>query len=221
MLNAQWSLDSGRTVELRIVEQPGVDRVNPFKQYTRRRAGHVGQLFAAAICEVGFERLVYGSDLMLAGWGDTSDKGQWVRFWLDEEADRHPFAGFRRRAGKELGQFFMLALVLLDTDGQPIDPHAVAITEAAAAPKKGRTFAQSAHLMITGNLFVQYLREKSDWTGKLRKKGQEWTPELARRYVKYVLGIESLSDLDRFPEKVALFHREIREPFSKWSGAEQ
>lgn len=221
LLQATWDLSSGRTVELRILEKPGIDRVNPFKQYTRRRNGHAGQLFAMAISEVGNSNIVYSSDGMLAGWGDSHDKGQWVKFWLDEEADRHPFAGYRRRHGQELGQFFMVALVLLDSEGNAIDPTAEHLAEAAAESRKGRTISQQAHLMITGSMFVQYLREKSSWTKTLIRQGREWDADLARRYVKWFLKIESLSDLDRYPEKEARFHREIREPFSKWSGSNE
>lgn len=219
LLQASWALDSGRTVEFRLIERPGADRVNPFKQYTRRRNGHAGQLFYASMALVGAESTMYMDDVMLAGWGDSHDKGQWVKFWLDEEAERHPFAGLTRKTTASLGQMLIIALVLLDDEGKPIDPSVERTVEEASRPKS-RSLSSQVHLMITGHLFVQYMREKSVWAQKYVAAGNQLTPEVARQHVKAVLKIESLSDLDRFPDKAAQFHKDIRIPFSRWSGQE-
>lgn len=220
LLQASWSLDSGRMVEFRIVERPGPDRIHPFKEYTRRRGNHAGQLFELSVSDVDTQRIVYADGGMLAGWGESHDKGQWLKFWLDEEADRHPFAGCRRRSSAETGQMFMLAAVLLDTDGRPIDPGQERRMEIHETHPKQRSPSQSIYLMVTGHRFVQYLKEKSDWTKRLARAGREWTPDLAKSYVKFRLKIESLSDLDRNPEKLKEFHQIIRRPFEKWAGYE-
>lgn len=219
LLQASWSLDSGRTVEFRLIEGPGIDRVNPFKQYTRKRNGHAGQLFYGSMALVGSETTMYMDDVMLAGWGDSHDKGQWVKFWLDEVAERHPFAGLTRRTTANLGQMLIVALVLLDDEGKPIDPNLERIVEEAVRPKS-RSLSSQVHLMVTGHMFVQYMREKSVWARKYIEAGNQLTPEVARQHVKAVLKIESLSDLDRFPDKAKRFHTEIRIPFAKWSGEE-
>lgn len=220
LLDAKWSLDSGRTVEFRIVEEPGHDRINPFKQYQRRRNGRVGQSFYAGIVLDGADKATYSGDVMLAGWGDSHDKGQWVRFWLDPEASLHPFAGFTRRSTSSVGQLFAAAIVITIEPGGGLQ-----VSEDAAAGddhggNRVRRLSSDAHLMVTGNFFRQWLEEKSDFTEALHRKGRTWDAVTSKKYVKWVLGIESLSDLDRMSDKADRFHKEFRIPFSKWNGKE-
>lgn len=167
--------------------------------------------------------IVYAGGAWLAGWGDSSDKGMWVRFWLDEEADRHPFAGCNKRSQEHpLGTMFMAAMVALDDAGQPIDPAKEHLAGAVETPRKGRTLSQMAHLIITGPRFCQYLREReAEYTPRVVAKHGGWTPDLARRYVvRVVLGAESLTVVDHDQEKAKIFHERVRIPFSRWSGDE-
>lgn len=216
LIDAQWSLGSGRTVDFRIIEVPGEDRINPFKQYQRKRGGRVGQCFYATIVRDGESIPTYTGDLMLAGWGDSSSKGQWASYWIDEDSNLHPFAGFTRRSTGVVGQTFAAAFVILTEPGGNIDASAPA-GRSIQAPRK---LSADAHLMITGPFFRQWLEEKSEYTQALHQKGQTWTAETARRYVKWLLGIESLADLDRMAEKATMFHEKIRRPFAKWNGRE-
>jgi hypothetical protein len=213
-MDARWSLESGRTVDLRLVESPGPDQVHPFKKFTRKRGGHAGQLFKASIVATDTGVFVYQDDVMLAGWGESHDKGQWVRFWLDEEADRHPFAGLSRRQTQELGQFLMVVLVAIDDEGKPVDLDMEDKLIAIATHPKRRSLAQDAHLIIYGVQFQQWLREKNPHTAHQERR---WDGEDAKRWVKRFLGIESLSDLDRNAYAAQRFHKEIRIPFSQWN----
>lgn len=215
-MNANWSLDSGRTVDFRVVERPGVDSRNPFKQYQRRRSGRLGQRFHMVIVPDGFETPTYDGEAMLRAWGDT-EKGQTVGFWLDNEAAQHPFAGLTRRTPTVVGQLFAGAFVILDCDGSPVDVEAQAALEDSSA-SRGRKLSSQAHLIITGQRFCQYLEETSGWTAKLRATGRSWTPEQARLYVKWRIEVESLSDLDRDAKKATAFHELIRKPFALWNG---
>ncbi len=213
LINAQWSLDFGRTVDFRILEEPGHDKVNAFKQYQRKRNGRVGQSFYAVIVPDGQTQPTYESDVMLAGWGDTSDKGQWVRFWLDEEAGLHPFSGFHRRTSGVVGQLFAAAInITTEPNGHPGD--------VPQSKNKGRTLSQMAFLTITQARFKQWLEEKSEFTRKLHAQGRTWDANTVKAYVKWVLKIESLGDLDRVTEAAERFQKEFEQPFNKWSGRE-
>lgn len=213
LINATWSLDSGRTVELRIVEHDDMhDLINPFKVYQKKRAGKMGQRFQAAIVAVGETTPTYSGELMLAGWADT-EKGKTVKFWIDHEADTHPFAGFDRRTATKVGQLFMGVLVEIQDDGSAVDKEA----EERVSPRK--LLSRDAHFMVTGDLFQQYLRERTDIEGKLRRRGKTLDAATSKQYVRSVLGVESLKDLDTRPDLAARFHDEIRKPFVKWGGA--
>lgn len=163
----------------------------------------------------------YNGGLWLAGWGDTSDRGMWVRFWLDEESDRHPFARHKKRStDNPIGSMFVVVMVALDDHGNPLDPNVEHLAGAVEAPRKGRTHSQWAHLIITGPRFCQYLREKErEFTPRINKQHGGWTPELARRYVvRYVLQSESLTCIDHDAEKLKIWHEKVRIPFNQWAG---
>jgi hypothetical protein len=82
--------------------------------------------------------------------------------------------------------------------------------KAASGGGKPRRFSSSVHLLVTSALYVQFLQETKPTLVK------QWTPELARRYTKQVIKVESLSDLDRDPAAVKRFHDEIRRPYERW-----
>lgn len=65
--------------------------------------------------------------------------------------------------------------------------------------------------MVTGPQFVRWLVETRP------KLVKQWTPDLAKRYVKKVIGVESLSHLDKDTEALKRFHEKIRRPFERWA----
>jgi len=203
--NAKWELDTGRTVEFRIVYYSDEPVKHPFREYQRQRGGKVGQRFHAVIVPDGFEVAAYASEVMLCAWADNQG-GRTVKFWLDHEAEHHPFAGYKKYSGKEVGSMFSAALrVLEDCPDTPKEEQ----------PKR-RKFSQDAFLIITSEKYRQYLKERSGLTAVLEKRGLSWTPEFAKQYIKKKLNIESLSDLDRDPKKADLFHKLVRKPFLEW-----
>lgn len=115
ILNAAWSLDSGRTVEFRLCGE-AYDRVHPFKIFQRRRGGRVGTRFRAVFANVDSGEQLLTMDVMLAGWKDSSSVGQSVILWLDDEVDVHPFCGVTRRKNSTPGDIFALVLVELNDD---------------------------------------------------------------------------------------------------------
>lgn len=192
--------------------------MNPFKQFVRRRNGKVGQRFMAAIVPVGFDEPAYSGEVMLAGWADT-EKGKTARFWLDEEADRHPFAGYDKRSSKP-GSLFMGAFRLLNDDQTNGDA-----TEQAEQQQVGRRLSSQIHLMVTSPLFCQFLTERNSKTANLQAQGLRWDSMhngemMSKAFVKRFLGIESLADLDRDAPKAERFHEVFRKRFLKWSGGD-
>lgn len=205
LLNAKWDLDSGRTVEFRITGEFSSMR-HPFKDFTRKRNGRVGTRFNSVCARSLVGEIQYNGEMMLADWQEKPGTGMTVRFWLDDEALAHPFAGCTKRGRSAPGEMFALALVELNEMNEP-EQH----EDVPQHGRKKRTLSQDAHLMVTSPMFVQYLTEM--------RPIKSWTPANAKDYVKMVLEIESLSELDHNPQKQAAFHEQIRKPYANWNGA--
>jgi hypothetical protein len=120
ILNATWSLDTGRTVELRLCGD-AFDRVHPFKQFQKRRNGRVGTRFQAVFSRVDSGEQILNMEVMLAAWKDSSSIGQSITLWLDNEVETHPFCGCTRRKANQPGDVFVLVLVELNDDDTPIN----------------------------------------------------------------------------------------------------
>lgn len=216
LINASWDLDTGRTVTLRVVEPPGPHCIHPFKEFTHKRGGRAGTIFQAVIVAVGDQAPIYADQAMMAGWGEDNGKGQWVRFWLDESAATHPFAGLDRKRAQERGAFLMCVLIELDDTGDAIDQDLRNKIER----RKKRSRASQIAIMVRSPTFVQWLREKApaDLTRTVVAREGDWNGDLAHRYVRYVLKVESLRELDTSPDVWARFETLIRKPYEQWSG---
>lgn len=178
---------------------------HPFKDFTRKRGGRVGTRFSAVCARSLVGEINYNGEMMLADWQEKPGTGMTVRFWLDDEATTHPFSGCQKRNRTVPGEMFALVLVELNEMNEVEQQH--------EHGHKRRSLSQDAHLMVTSEMFVQYLRE-------MRPHLQtNWDANKAKIYVKTVLGIESLSILDRDPQKRAAFHEQIRKPYADWNGA--
>lgn len=190
--------------------------IHPFKAFTHRRGGKVGTIFKSIMVPAGEQVPVYDDQIMMAGWGEDHGKGQWVRFWLDESAAVHPFAGLQRKKGSERGSFIMVVLVELDDDGGAIDQDLRDKIER----RKRRNKASQIAVMVRSQTFVQWLREKApeQYTHAIESKHGGWSGDLAHRYVRFVVGIESFRELDTSPAAYKKFDEMIRKPYEKWSG---
>lgn len=109
-----------------------------------------------------------------------------------------------------------MLLVQIADDGKPVDQDDQASAEGVARPRRQQKLSSAAHLIIQGHLFAQFCSEQG-WPSP--RKG--WTPETARRFVKWKLGLESLSDLDRDDGKAQRFHAEFRKPYLAWRGFDE
>lgn len=245
VLNATWSLNDGRRVEFRICGE-AYHRQHPFKRFQQKRNGHVGTRFKASFARLETGECLSVMELMLCGWKDSSSVGQSVTFWLDDEPDTHPFCGCTPRKAQMPGDMFALVLVELDDDERPVDqvrqraireqggaeapadlhdqgaadPGAGAPAPAAAGNRPGpgsdrpparRKLSSAAHLLVTRPMFVQFLKETKPNLVK------SWTPEVARKYAKGLIGVESLSDLDRDRGAAQRFETLIKQPYERWA----
>lgn len=201
LINARWDLESGRSVDFRIGGN-GFERMHPFKTFQRARGGRLGTRFMAVIVDELRVARVNG-EVMLKNWTETATGGQQVSLWLDNESSLHPFAGCRARKRDDPGEMFKLSLVEIDeVEEQP--------------PMEGEMRvqkpSQQAHNLVVRNpMFIRYLKETKPTMAN-------WDPDVAKRYVKARLGVESLGDLDKLPAKAREYQEQIVNPYERWKG---
>lgn len=218
LIDAEWKLHSGRTVKFRLVgsdETPMI--VHPFAQFVRRRGNRVGTRFMAAITRVGADEVFFQGEVMLAGGGNPLGQGMWVRFWLDEEADSHPFSGCAGRQRNEPGDLFMAAFVELDSDDEPINQEKRARIEKANGANKGGPLCKWAATKGHDKLFLQWLSEAIQMPDKKYRPVAWWEQDdRVARWIRWLCGVESRRDLDNNAQAAENFHDRIRRPYSEW-----
>lgn len=138
----------------------------------------------------------FEGEVMLAGWSDSHNGGAKVTFWLSDDQDLEAFRKMTVRKGKIAGQRLMCVLVEIDEQENPV--------------VNTRSFSSEAHLMVTGPYFQAFCMATVP-------NAQSWTPERCKRYAKWVIKVESLSELDRDPAKAKLFRDLIQRPLAEWS----
>jgi hypothetical protein len=86
---------------------------------------------------------VYAGEARLMNWADTSSRGRTVTFELPPDSDTHPFRDLAIRQGKKAGQRFMLAVVQIDDQEEPVEQQK-RLSQQAAILCKDETFWQFA-----------------------------------------------------------------------------
>lgn len=245
VLNATWSLDEGRMVELRLCGEP-YGRIHPFKTHQQRRNGRMGTRFRAAFANSKTGEPLATMDLMLASWKDTSRTGQSIRLWIDNEVDVHPFSGCARRQGQNLGDLFAVVMVELDEDDSAINQSKrdrVEDSQSALGPDPqgaqgegpGETAVppqQRSHhggnqsrsraprkLSSAVHLLVTsalFVRFLQETKAELVP---QWDAQKSREYVKSYLRVQSLSELDRDQAAVRRWDK-VRQAYERWNRQE-
>lgn len=224
LIDAKWELHSGRTVKLRIVQNPEQPLiVNPFGAFVRRRGNRVGTRFNAVFVRYGAGTPFFQGELMLAGGGHPLGQGMWVKFWLDDEESNHPFAGCMGRKGDHPGDLFAVVMVELDDDDMAIDQAKRARLEKGV---RGGALARYSALLCTNELFLQYLSEHIvvDTSGEHQpnRPAEWWAKEdHAARWIRWACGVESRAELDNNAKAAEIFHERIRRPYSEWRGTSE
>lgn len=244
VLNATWSLDEGRMVELRLCGE-AYGRIHPFKRHQQRRNGRMGTRFRAAFANSKSGEPLATMDLMLASWKDTSRTGQSIRLWIDNEVDVHPFSGCTRRQGQNPGEMFAVVMVELDEDDSAINQSQRASVENGESPRgpddQGDSGNEAAgpgadstpshrRAPAGGNQgkarkpralssTVHLLVTSAIFVRFLKETKAElvpqWTSDKAREYVKSYLKVQSLSELDRDPDARRRWEK-VRQAYDRW-----
>lgn len=227
LLDASWDLFNGRQVRMRLVEDPGDTSVHPFKKFVQRRGGRVGTRFTAQFVLVANDTVRIGPiEMQLAGGGEPLGKGQWVKFWIDNEPKNHPFAGFKGRDKEEPGDIFAAVFVELDDDDRAIDQHKRSRLEHARDPKAKHELSRLAARLCTAPMFMQFLSEKvqiqrkdkATGTISMVSKPVEWwsSEEHAVRWMRSVTDVRSRAEYDYDPKAAKRFHELVRKPYMNW-----
>lgn len=227
LLDATWDLFNGRQVRLRLVEDPGDTSVHPFKKFVQRRGGRVGTRFTATFVLVDNETVRIGPiEMQLAGGGEPLGKGQWVKFWIDNDPKLHPFAGFKGRDGDTPGNIFAGVFVELDEDDSAIDQQKRSRLEHARDPKAKHELSRLAARLCTTPMFMQFLSEKVQIQHKDKDTGTitmvskpaEWweKEEHAVRWMRYITQVQSRAEYDYDPKAAKRFHELVRRPYANW-----
>lgn len=139
------------------------------------------------------EKIVcYSAEVMLLGWGDTNTRGRTVTFRLAEEGEEHPFRHFTVKNGNRSGQRFLMTLVQLAEDEEPIV----------------QTPAQLAYLLCKDEQFWHWADERSFDTID--------NEEAARAYILTACDIDSRAKLDTNPKARAAWEVLIWRPFNEY-----
>jgi hypothetical protein len=206
---ATESDNGGRTVRFRLMRDPAdMGLANPFAKFTRKRGKRAGTIFQGAITRVKDASIAYSDEVMLAGWAD-GPQGSTVTFWLSQEEARHPFLGCTRASSQSPGDRFTAAFVELADDGTAIDQEAQERHVQAAQTGKYQHRSNVAALFIKNPRFHDWLREIAE--------NIDWTEDLADKWLKKVLKIDSKADLDdpKNEDAIALFVR-MKNRFVAW-----
>ena len=141
------------------------------------------------------DKIAVNTEAMLLGWSDTSTRGKTVTFLLPEDGENHPFKDFAIKAKKSSGQRFQMFLVELDEDEQP--------------KKQDQKPSQYSHCLCGSEMFWDFIYINFD-----ANHVADYIS--AKTFLYEQLNIESLSDLDRNPQKKKLCDMQTKLPYDKY-----
>lgn len=136
--------------------------------------------------------IAHQSEVMMLNWAESNTRGRTVTFLLPEDGDTHPLRDFTVKSGKKAGQRFMMVLVQIDDDEQPVE-------------KKP---SQLAFLLCQDEQFWHWINERSFVTID--------SEESCRFHVLQTCGIDSRSKLDSKPSARSTWEAMFYKPFSKY-----
>lgn len=133
---------------------------------------------------------------MLAGWSETHNGGAKVTFWLSDPDELAAFKRMTVAKGKTAGQRLACVLIEIGDDELQKQPE-----PAKAEELKGGPLAKLAGMWCQSKDF-------QEWIGVPNQ-------EEARLFILEECGIDSRVALDHNHLAAEIFHRSIREPYSK------
>jgi len=210
---AVWDNVNGMTALFALEQRPHeLTAANPFKKFTKMRAGKVGTRFSAVM--ISGETTVYDDELMLKGWNDGTS-GWKVTFWMqgtDGLVTAHPFMEY------EKGDEFSLAIVELGDDEAPVDQVKRDRVETAVKHRK-QGLSEFAALLCRTSEFWGWLAAAHDVDFSVDGDATYPPPDAsirAREWLCKELNIESRAELDSNTVVAGQFHATIRRPYADW-----
>jgi hypothetical protein len=137
------------------------------------------------------EEIVYwADDAQLMGYGESDSAGAWLKFQIQPE-DLEKFRGLK-------GTVFYAALVKRQESGAP-----------ETQKPKGGPLSQLAGQWCHNPKFFE-------WIWGIVAAGEPVEISMCRDFILEKCGIQSRAELDHNETAAAIFHEQIRLPFSKW-----
>lgn len=144
------------------------------------------------------DRVAVQTEAMLLGWSESSARGRTVTFLLPEDQEEHPFKGYAIRSGKRAGQRFLMVLVEIGPNEQPV-------------VQQQRKLSQTAAALCKQELFQRF----ADEHGFARVNDEA----SAREFILSGAGIKSRSELDTNPAAAEWFREQCLKPFLQYKSA--
>ncbi len=143
-------------------------------------------------------KTTYEGEMQLMNWGESSNSGAWVKFWIPPEG-LELFRDLRTKSGKIAGHRMMAVLVEIGDDEQPVQRE-----EVKDEKPKGGELARMAGVFC----------KRPDFWAFTKTIGEED----ATTCIYQTCGIESRVELDHNPIAANKFHELFRKPFNEWRG---
>jgi hypothetical protein len=153
----------------------------------------------------------FQGEAQLAGWSETHAGGAKITFWLPDAADLDVFRALTVRKGGTAGQRFMMVLVEIGDDEQPVPPPE---GDGKSGPQPGKPVGgmMSKWLAMRCNdpEFWEFL-QRAFYT-----KEPITSAERAAEVVRWVCKVASRAEIDHSAAAMALCNERIRLPFMDW-----
>lgn len=207
---AKWadSSSGGPKVTFALLDK---DALTPFEKTTKRRGRKSGQRFLVILADSTGQPIPETPDecvLLGASW--THTQGATVTFAFDSVEF---WRRFTTADQSESPTQFHLTLVEMQDDETPVDQVSQATLE-KATKRKGGPKSKHVAQVIQGQDFRTFVGKR------LEMREDAWhlvTAEIADKWVKQVVGIESKADLDHEPAAWERYEKLVRRPFISWA----
>lgn len=156
--------------------------------------------------------VAFQGEVQFAGYNDSNTQGARVVFWLPDPEQLNYFRGIVTKKGGKAGQRFMMVLVEIGDDEQPIDQAKAAGLEDAV---KGGPLSQHAGRLCKDSDFQRWVAAEG---GDKRTFGYAMGEDGARAFIIETCKVDSRKDLDHDRRAAQAYENFVRRPFVQWLG---
>ena len=158
----------------------------------------------------------FHGEMQLAGWSETHTGGCKVTFWLPDPADLEAFRTLTVRKGNQAGHRFMVAMVEIGDDEQPVQGNPVQGNPVQGNPVPQPTEPERPKGGALARLAGMWCNDADFWAW-LRSQGNKCaSAEDAAAIVRDICAIDSRAELDSNADAERAFQESIRSPFMLW-----